>query len=174
MQRCAACNQPFHEGDEIQRLPPLELALRGEKSGELGIYSTREGQVDYDDQDLVHHKYGCYEKYFSPLDNPFLYDSIANRVYEEREEQFKDEVREEFAQKFEEVKEMISEQKFSFCVECWKELEEDEPTYCLWCKSPNFVCMHQRRQGMTFFCAPCNKYWDDQENEITASQFYGE
>lgn len=172
MQKCSSCNQAFHEGDEVQRVPPLEVVLRGEKSGELGVYLTGD-QTPLEDQEILHHRYGCYEKYFSPMENPFLYDTLANQVYEEKEGEFREEIRDEFASRFEEVKEMISSQNFNFCVECWKELEEDEPPYCLWCKSPDFVAMHQKKQGLTFFCAPCNKYWDDQENEISPAQFYG-
>jgi len=163
--KCASCHQEFREEDEVQRVPPLEKVRRGQKSGELGVYPSTD-KVHPDDQDLLHNKHGCYEKFFSPMDNPFLYDAISNRVYIEREDQIREEVQEEMMNRFDEVKEMISERKFNFCVDCWADLEEDEPPVCLWCKSPDYVWMHQRRQGMMFCCTRCNKYWNDQEEEM--------
>jgi hypothetical protein len=95
-----------------------------------------------------------------------MYDSIVKSVADEREKDIRDEVRDEFSQQFEVVKEMISEQRFNFCVDCWANIEEDEPPYCLWCKATDYVWMHQKPQGMIFCCTRCNKYWDDQEEEL--------
>jgi hypothetical protein len=162
---CVACRKQFHDGDQVQRLPPLEEIRRGEKSGLLGAYPL--DNTPEDDQDLVHHDFGCYEIFFSPADNPFLFDAIVKQVEEARESEIRDEIRDELATKFEEVKEMISERNFNFCVDCWANLDEDEPPYCLWCKDTQYVWMHQTPQGMILCCTRCNKYWNDQEEELS-------
>jgi hypothetical protein len=163
--RCAACRVEFKHGDEVQRVPPIERALRGEKSGVLGIYPMSP-EVAVEDQDLLHNNYSCYEQYFSPLDNPFMYDALAKVVECEKEGEIYDEVREDFTTKFEMVKEMVGEQNFNFCVECWADLEVKEPPVCLWCKSPDFVWLHEKLQGTILCCTRCGKYWDDQEEEL--------
>ena len=184
--QCAACRKEFQEGDEVQRVPPLEVVLRGEKSGILGIYPYKGGGIRFDSLDMthhdprrdeeggidsldfVHHNHRCYEKYFSPVDNPFLYDAIAKLVETEKEEQIREEIREELRDRFDTIKEMISDHQFNFCVDCWANLDEDEPPYCLWCKSPDNVWMHQKPQGMILCCTACNRYWNDQEEELAA------
>lgn len=167
--KCAACHKEFVAGDDVQPIPSIEVVQRGAKSGVLGIYK-KEATVGSEVSDYVHHQYGCYEKYFSPMDNAFmfesLHDTIVERVYKEREEEIRSEVIDEFEIRFEEIKKMISEKKHSFCVDCWAELEEDEPPACIWCRSQNYVWMHQKRSGMIFCCTRCNKYWDDEENEL--------
>lgn len=162
--RCAACRKDFQDGDDVQPVPALERVLRGEKSGALGVYPQGE-TVPHDEQDFIHHDYHCYEMFFSPTEG-FLYDSVIKQMGEEWGDTNKDEIREEYSQKFEEVKEMIGQQNFQFCVECWAELDADEPPVCLWCKSPDFVWMHQKPQGMIFCCTRCNKYWDNEEEEL--------
>lgn len=163
--RCVACNGDLKEGAEVHRIPPTERVLLGEKSGVLGIYPQGE-TVPPENQDIIHHNYSCYEKYFSPMDNPFLYDSITKEMGEMMEKEIREEVREELASQFEDLKEMVGQKNFNFCVDCWANLEPDEPPVCLWCKRPDHVWMHQKLQGTVLCCTACNKYWDDREDEL--------
>ncbi len=165
MKNCAACKHPFKLGDKVQRVPPLEEIRKGAKSGELGTYSI--DNISPIDHDLLHNSHGCYETYFSPMENPFLYDGIAQEVYSELEGQLREEIKDELSAQFEQVKEMIAEGNHNFCVDCWAMVEEDKPPTCLWCESPDAVWMHQKKQGMIFWCSRCNRSWNDQDIEIS-------
>lgn len=137
-ERCCACRQTFAAGDEVVTFY-LERVLQGEKSGLPGFYEHP--QSPDNSTDHVHFNYSCLEKCFSPIENPFMYDSIA------------DQVRREILEEEREVDE--------FAIE-----DVQDPPFCLWCKREDSVWLQERRGGTVYCCLVCNKLWDDEENEL--------
>lgn len=140
MDKCIACGKSFANGDVVLTYF-LEKVMAGEKSGLLGYYE----HVSFTEQyvERLHFTYGCIEKAFSPVDNPFLFDivaeSIRREIYEEERE--KDE--------------------FDLPM-----VIEEEPPFCLWCKREDTVWMHQRRDVHIYNCLACSKLWDHDEDEM--------
>lgn len=174
--RCAGCNQEFLQGDEVQPVPQILRYLRGMKSGAMGLYQHEnfpEAEPDY-----VHWRHSCLEKFFSPIENPYMYDGLVAKLRGDLKLELRDEHEEQFAL----VKEMIGEGNHNFCVECWTELEDadipllerEEPPKCLWCKHTDQVWMQQKPGGLIFYCFRCSKMWDDYENEMEVASGAGE
>ena len=150
--RCCACRKQFGPGDEVVTFR-LETVRRGEKSGQLGFYAH--GNYPEDFEDHTHFSAGCLEKTFSPMDNPFMYDAIADKVREEIESEIRDEIYDELSAEFQ--------------TEDVPLYAEDELPFCLWCKKTNTVWLQHRHAGIIFFCTVCQKYWDDEETELESA-----
>lgn len=153
--RCCACLKPFEAGDQVVSFY-LEHIRRGEKSGQLGFYQHE--NYPEENTDHVHFRASCLEMCFSPVDNPFLYDAIVDKVRKDVESDIRDEI-------YDQV-----------CAEYGVDdppqypLEEDELPFCLWCKKTNTVWMQQKTGGVIFYCAGCQKWWDEEENELENGQ----
>jgi hypothetical protein len=129
----------FASGDTIITFY-FERALKGEKSNLMGFYPHPNSPEDSTDH--VHFTHSCLEKCFSPVDNPFMYDLLADMVRQEilEDESDKDD--------FPDI-----------------EFEDDLP-YCLWCKRTDTVWMQHRVGGEILHCVACNKLWDNEEVEL--------
>lgn len=143
---CAACRKPFADGDDAVTFY-FEKAKIGEKSGILGFYTHPNYPGDYIDR--IHFNYACVEKCFSPADNPFMYDVIVNKIRLEvtddiRQEAY-DEINIELEDGFPDI---------------------DDPPFCLWCKKREPVWIQIRSNGYIYTCTACQKYWDQDENEL--------
>lgn len=148
-EKCCACNKPFIEGEDVVTFY-MEKAKIGEKSGQLGFYAHPSYPKDYIDR--VHFTYSCLEKCFSPADNPFLYDSIVLKIRQETTDDIRQEVYDEINIEFEDDFPKIP--------------DIDDPPFCLWCKRRETVWIQIRTNGCIYACTSCNKYWDEEENEI--------
>lgn len=139
-ERCCACSKEFANGDQVVTFY-FERVMRGEKSGELGFYEDK----NYPEQtvDRVHFTYPCLEKCFSPVDNPFMYDVIAESVRKEIYEDERD--REDYDIPL---------------------TEPDDPPFCLWCKREDTVWMQVQRETCIYNCLACRKLWDLNEDEL--------
>jgi hypothetical protein len=155
--KCCGCGKPFVAGDHVVTFRMEQVRL-GEKSNQLGFYNSfwyLEGQGAEDQNlpfgeettgDHVHFTPGCLEKTFSPVDNPFLYDVLANQVrqkiYDEESDREPDEILPDLP-----------------------ELIEDPPA-CLWCKRTDTVWVHFPRGYPIYNCIGCSKLWDHEEDEL--------
>jgi hypothetical protein len=139
-EKCCACSREFANGDRVVTFY-FERVMAGEKSGALGFYE--DNQYADNTVDRCHFLYQCLEKCFSPMDNPFMYDFIAEQVRKEVYEDEKD--REEF--------------------DIPVSIDEDPP-YCLWCKKEDTVWLQQQRDLWIFHCIECHKLWDQNEDEL--------
>lgn len=141
MDKCCACSREFANGDRVVTFY-FERVLAGEKSGALGYYED----YQYTEQavDRVHFLYPCLEKCFSPVDNPFMYDFLADQV---RREIYEDERNND------------DDHDIPFQM-------DDDPPYCLWCKKEDTVWLQQQRDMWIFFCNACNKLWNQDEDEL--------
>lgn len=136
--KCLACSKEFTIVDRVVRVN-LEIVRRGEKSGLLGFYEDSQSP----DDERIHFTYSCIEKYFSPADNPFMYDSIAAEV---RKEIYEDE--------------KSREDDIPLA-------DPDDPPYCLWCKREDTVWMQIQRDMYIYNCLACRRLWDHNEEELT-------
>lgn len=139
-EKCCACSREFANGDRVVTFY-FEKVMRGEKSGELGFYD--DNQYPDNSVDRTHFNYSCLEKCFSPMDNPFMYDAIAEMVRKEIREDETD--RDEYEVSI---------------------MDYDEPPYCLWCKREDTVWMQQQRDLHIYNCIACRKLWDQNEDEL--------
>ncbi len=140
IEKCCACGKPFANGDLVV-LFHFEQVKAGEKSGALGFYESTqspEGEPDY-----VHFEYACLEKCFSPMDNPFMYDMIAEAV---RKEAWEDALEKE-------------ERDLPLFM-------DEDPPFCLWCKKEDTVWMQIQRDMHVYNCLQCRKLWDHNEDEL--------
>lgn len=144
--QCASCEGAFEDGDEVLVFY-LQSARPGEKSGLLGLYEH--SQYPGDTEDYIHFRYSCIEKAFSPVDNPFLYDSIVSSIRKEVEADIREEVETEL-----DIQDDLPQ------------LYEEDPPLCIWCKRRDTVWVQYRLGGIFYFCPPCHKMWDDEENEV--------
>ncbi len=140
MDKCPGCSKAFVNGDQVIRVN-LERVMAGEKSGALGFYDHQ--HLTRDEPERIHFSHSCIEKYFSPIENPFYYDFLAEQVRAEIYQDEKD--RDEF--------------------ELPNPMDEDPP-YCLWCKKEETVWLQQQRDLWIFFCTACQKLWDQDEYEL--------
>ena len=141
-ERCCACRKEFAAGDTIITFF-FERVLQGEKSNLPGFYPHPNSPEGPDEAERVHFNYSCLEKCFSPADNPFMFDIIAEQV---RREILEDE--QEFNDDFPIVE------------------FDDDPPYCLWCKRKDTVWLQVRMGGNILTCLACGKLWDDEEHEV--------
>lgn len=150
-EKCCACRKEFKDGEEVVTFY-FERTKIGEKSGLVGFYA----HPNYPDDSIerVHFTHQCLEKCFSPMDNPFLYDSIVHKIRSEVEEDLRQEIYDEISIEFDE--DIVIP-------------DVDDPPYCLWCKRRDSVWIQIRNQGYFYACTACNKYWDQDENELTQS-----
>ncbi len=164
--RCPVCSEPIQNGQTVQRIPVPEMVMQGAKSGQLGCYahSGFQGQTE----DIVHYP-ECCMGFFSPDDNPYIYDQVTETLREELRRELLSEMREEFKDKFQRVQQLAGEGRV--CTECWDELEgEEENPMCIFCKRPETVWQQTAwNGGKVFFCSACQKYWDQDEQELTAA-----
>lgn len=140
-EKCCACSRNFAAGDTVITFY-FQQVMRGEKSGVLGFYDHKnspDGSVDY-----VHFSYACLEKCFSPMENPFMYDILADAV---RKEIYDDEA----GNDDDDMPEITV---------------EEDPPYCLWCKKEEAVWVHYQRDMHIYNCMQCSKLWDDEEREL--------
>lgn len=154
-EKCCGCGKPFAAGDHVVTFR-MERVLRGERSNILGFYKSTlirdnvsvlygsEGPEDGIDH--VHFTPGCLERTFSPIENPFMYDMLADevrqRIYDEESEMDPAEI-------LPELPELI-----------------ENPPMCLWCKKTNTVWMHVDKGYPIYNCLACRKLWDHEEDEL--------
>lgn len=148
-EKCCGCGKLFVAEDQVVTFR-LERVRRGEKSNLLGFYNLHryiEGQgTEETAADHVHFTPGCLERAFSPIENPFMYDMLADQVrqqiYDEESERDPDELLPELP-----------------------ELLEDPPA-CLWCKRTDSVWMHLSKGYPIYNCLRCRRLWDHEEDEL--------
>lgn len=142
-EKCCACSKDFSNGDRVVTFY-FEKVSAGEKSGTLGFYD--DNQYPENAVDRVHFIHGCLEKCFSPVDNPFMYDTLAELVRQEIYEDERDH----------------------------KDYSDDIPTigmeeelpFCLWCKREDTVWLQMKPDMYIYNCLACQKLWDHEENEL--------
>jgi hypothetical protein len=147
--KCCACSKAFQDGDEVLTFY-IEKSKRGSKSGMIGFYSHPNYPKDYIDRS--HFTAACLEKCFSPADNPFLYDTIVAKIRAETTEDIRQEIYDDM--------DLELDDEFPDMPDI------DDPPFCLWCKGPESVWVQIRSSGYLYACTKCNKYWDQDENEI--------
>lgn len=137
--KCCACSKEFVSGDSVVTFY-LEKVLAGEKSGVLGFYDDDR----YPDREVdhVHFSHNCLEKCFSPIENPFLYDTVVESI---RKDIYEDE-----ADSVDDIPINI----------------DDDPPYCLWCKREDTVWKQIQRDLHIFNCIACSRLWDQDETEL--------
>ncbi len=154
-EKCCGCGKPFAAGEKVVSFR-MERVLRGERSNLLGFYKaslTRDNlgtlqgsNGPAEDIDHVHFTPGCLERTFSPVDNPFMYDMLADevrqRIYEEESESEPPEI-------IPEIPELI-----------------ENPPMCLWCKRTDTVWCHFDKGYPVYNCLACKKLWDHEEDEL--------
>lgn len=154
-EKCCGCGKGFAAGDRVVTFR-MERVLRGEKSGELGFYEasvTRDnlGVLRGSDGveegiDHVHFTPGCLELTFSPMENPFMWDMLADEVrqqiYENESEKDPDEI-------LPDLPELI-----------------ENPPYCLWCKRTDTVWLNTNKGYPIYNCLACKRLWDHEEDEL--------
>lgn len=152
--KCLACGREFQHGEAVVAFC-YEQAQKGTKSGLIGFYSHphygREDEGNNNYTEHVHFTHSCLEKCFSPADNPYYYDQVVQAIRKEVEADIRDEIYDELSAEYDDMPRV--------------RVEEDPP-FCLWCKREDTVWLQERRTGCVFFCTVCQKYWDDQENEL--------
>jgi len=148
-EKCCACGKEFKNDEEVVTFY-LERAKVGEKSGALGFYQHQSYPKDCIDR--VHFSYTCLEKCFSPADNPFLYDSIAIKLRADITDDIRQEIYDEINIELEDDMPLI---------------DLADPPFCLWCKRTDTVWIQVRNGACVYACPPCNKYWNEDEDELT-------
>lgn len=141
MEKCCGCSKQFVNGDVVITFY-FEQVKAGDKSGALGFYEHRnspENSVEH-----VHFTYGCLEKCFSPVDNPFMYDVVAEAVRR---------------QIWEDEKEQDPDIPLHI-------LDYDDPPFCLWCKREDTVWIQVQRDMRVYNCLACRRLWDHNEDEL--------
>lgn len=162
--RCVVCQESFQDHDEVQRIPAPEMVARGVKSNVLGIYEHHAYKDD--GEDVIHFPHCCVQ-YFDPEDNPRLYDELCARLQEDLEPQIREEIAEEFKERFERVLGAAAMQQTlpRICQSCWN---EDEPIMCIFCKQKECVWERRTRENIFYFCSGCGKQWNEYEEEVAA------
>ncbi len=148
--KCCGCGKGFAAGESVITFR-MERVLRGDKSGVLGFYNHHQylGVRNTEDPQIVDHAHftpGCLERTFSPVDNPFMFDVLADQV---RQQIYDEE----------------SEKDPSEIMPDLPELLEDPP-YCLWCKRTDTVWMHFNKGYPIYNCLSCKRLWDHEDDEL--------
>ncbi len=154
-EKCCGCNKEFVAGDNVLTFY-MERVLKGQKSGVLGFYESanslgteNEGNIDH-----VHFLPGCLELAFSPPDNPFMFDVLAEQV---RQKIYEEESERDPADILPTLPEMLV-----------------DPPYCLWCKRTDTVWLHTDKGYPIFNCLACKKLWDQDDDELCWDQEIGD
>lgn len=120
---CPVCAGEILLGEEVQVIPAPMLLLLGPKSGQPGLYPNP--QWSQDDRYEVHYPRCCIG-FFSPDENPFIFDQITENMRHDLEAEIREELEERYQAMFDDVIMKVNEGKKEFCQECWAELEECE------------------------------------------------
>lgn len=152
--KCCGCKKNFAAGDKVVAFY-MGMALQGQKSGMLGIYETPNslGAENESNTDYVHFLPGCLEMAFSPMENPFLFDVLADQVRQQ-------------------IYEEESERDTDFFPEMPSLIED--PPFCIWCKRTDTVWFHTAKGYPIFNCMACQRLWDHEEDELYWDQEAGD
>lgn len=150
-EKCCGCGKGFAAGDQVVTFR-MERVLRGDKSGILGFYNNHQQLGGYGNEEMmvidhVHFAPGCLERAFSPMENPFMFDMLADQV---RQQIYEEEAERDPAEILPELPELL-----------------EDPPYCLWCKRTDTVWMHLDKSYPIYNCIACNKLWDHEEDELS-------
>lgn len=150
-EKCCGCGKGFAAGDQVVTFR-MERVLRGEKSGVLGFYNNHQHLGGYGTSEellVVDHSHftpGCLELTFSPMENPFMFDLLANEV---RQKIYDEESELDPAEILPDTPELL-----------------ENPPFCLWCKRTDSVWAHFDKGYTIYNCLHCKKLWDHDEDEL--------
>jgi hypothetical protein len=155
-EKCCGCGKGFAAGDQVVTFR-MEKVRRGEKSNQLGFYNNNQLLAATEERlavDHVHFAPGCLELAFSPVENPFMFDVLADQV---RQQIYDEESERDPAEILPDLPELL-----------------ENPPYCLWCKRKDCVWAHFDKGYPIYNCLACGKLWDHEEDELYWDQEQGE